>query len=428
MNTKKIAALVVLSTAVAGVAGGVGYWLALRQKSDQVTNTTGSTVPAERKPLYWYDPMVPTQRFDKPGKSPFMDMELVPRFANEYANAESGDGEEAAVSITPGVMQNLAIRLATVKRGPWQQTLVVAATTIFNERDVAVVQARGAGFVERVYARAPGDVIARGAPLVDLRLPEWGGAQTEFLSLVQSGDAALVAAARDRLRSLGMSSELIAHIEKSGQPNAVITISSPVAGVIQTLDARAGMTVAMGSPLAKVNGVSSVWLEAAVPEALSAAVKPGRMVEARFSAYPGEVFKGKVGAVLPENNADSRTLRVRIEMENRSGRIRPGMFAQVRLDSGDAAPALFVPSEAVIRTGTRTVVILGDASGHFTPAEIVAGREAEGNMEILKGLDEGQQVVASGQFLIDSEASLSATLNRLSGKSGDMKLPGADHD
>ena len=428
MKTKKTKALilsagVVVGVIIAGAIGYFGYWLALRQKPDQPM----AAMPAENKPLYWYDPMVPTQRFDKPGKSPFMDMELVPK----YTNAESGGGEEAAVSITPGVMQNLAIRLATVKRGPWKQTLVVAANTVFNERDVAVVQARGAGFVERVYARAPGDVIARGAPLVDLRLPEWGDAQTEFLSLLTSGDADLAAAARERLRSLGMSNELIARIEKSGQPNAVITISSPVAGVIQTLDARAGMTVAMGSPLAKVNGVSSVWLEAAVPEALSAAVKPGRMVEARFSAYPGEVFKGKVGAVLPENNADSRTLRVRIELDNRSGRIRPGMFAQVRLDSGDQenlAPALFVPSEAVIRTGTRTVVILGDASGHFTPTEIVVGREAEGNTEILTGLEEGQQVVASGQFLIDSEASLSGTLNRLSGKSGDKKPPGADHD
>ncbi|PKO83827.1 MAG: efflux RND transporter periplasmic adaptor subunit [Betaproteobacteria bacterium HGW-Betaproteobacteria-11] len=383
--------------------------------------TQKSVPPAQRKPLYWYDPMAPGQRFDKPGKSPYMDMDLVPKYADEGDD----NGNPTGVKIDSGVVQNLAIRLARVERKPFRPALEAVANVVFNERKVAVIQARSSGFVERVYDLAPGDVIGKGAPLVDLLLPDWAAAQTEFLAMRRSGDQELAAAARERLKLLGMSAELVARIEESGQPRPVITMTTPVGGVIQTLDVRAGMSVGTGMTLAKVNGLESVWLEAALPEASGGQVGIGRQVDIHFAAYPGELFKGRVSAVLPENNADSRTQRVRIDLPNRNGRFRPGMFAHVRMDVGEATSALVIPTEAVIHTGKRDVVILAREGGRFQPVEVETGREADDQTVILKGLQEGQQIVSSGQFLIDSEASLQGVLTRLGADSNGMPKQGA---
>lgn len=408
----KLAALLV---ALAGASAAGGYWWAQR--------STVSSVPAmassgsERKPLYWYDPMVPAQHFDKGGKSPFMDMQLVPKYADE-------GGEASGVKIDAGVRQNLGIRLAKVEQASLPQAITAVGSIAFNERDVAVVQARAGGFVERVYGRAPGDVVVAGAPLVDVLVPDWAGAQTEFLALARSGDKALLEAGRQRLRLTGMPARLIATVEQSGQVHAVTTITTPIAGVIQSLDVRAGMTLSAGMMLAKVNGLATVWLEAAVPEAQAGSVNVAQMVQAQFAAYPGETFQGKVIAVLPEANAESRTLRLRVEMANPKGRFKPGMFAQLQLTAGDSKPALFVPSEAVIRTGKRNVVIAALDGGRFQPLEVELGQESAGKTEIRRGLSTGQQVVASGQFLIDSEASLSGVVARMSGMAGtDDALP-----
>jgi Cu(I)/Ag(I) efflux system membrane fusion protein len=270
---------------------------------------------------------------------------------------------------------------------------------------VAIIQTRSGGFVSRVYARAPGDVVRAGAPIADVQLPEWGGAQTEFLSVKRLGRPDLTAAARQRLRLMGMSNGLIASVERSGKTNGTITITSPISGAIQTLDARAGVTLAMGQTLAQVTGLGTVWLNAAVPEAQAGAVRIGQSASATLTAFPGETFGGRIIAILPTAQADSRTLTVRIELANRGGRLRPGMFAQVAL-GGDTRAALLVPSEAVIRTGTRTIVMLAMGDGRYHPAEVRAGREGGGQTEILEGLSAGEKVVASGQFLLDSEASL----------------------
>ena len=193
---------------------------------------------------------------------------------------------------------------------------------MLNERDVSIVQARTNGFVERVYARAPGDVVAAGAPLVDVLNPEWLGAQQEYLAVKATGDAALTQAARARLTLLGMPASLIERVDQSGQAVALHTITAPTGGVITELMVRQGMTVAPGMTLARINGLGTVWLEAALPEALAAAIQPGQAVEARFPALPGEVLKGRVAAVLPEANRDTRTLRVRIELPNPGQRLQ----------------------------------------------------------------------------------------------------------
>ena len=250
------------------------------------------------------------------------------------------------------------------------------------------------------------DVITTGAPLADILVPEWTAAQTEFLALVKTGETTLIDAARERLRLLGMSTGQIARIEKSGKPQAIYTVTTPIGGVIQSLDVRTGMTVMAGQTLAQVHGLSTVWLDVAVPEALGAQVRVGDETEAQLTAYPGEIFTGQVITLLPETNAESRTLRVRIELDNSSERFRPGMYAEVKLRAAEQQSVLQLPSEAIIRTGERALVILAEDDGRYSPVEVEIGRETDGQTIILKGLVEGQQVVASGQFLIDSEASL----------------------
>jgi len=382
------------------VAGVIGYGAAsLGQREAPVPAAENG-----RKVLYWYDPMVPSQHFDKPGKSPFMDMQLVPRYADEAAGA-------AGMAIDPSRVQRLGVRLATAETGTLANTLTATGTIDFNQRDVAVVQARSGGFVSRVYARAPGDVIGAGAPLADLLVPEWAGAQNEYLALRRTGDPALARAGRQRLALLGMPAGTIAAVERSGRPHNVVTVSSPSGGVIKTLGVRAGMSLAAGQTLAEINGLGTVWLNAAVPEALAGRLRPGQSVGATLAAFPGERFAGRVSAILPDVQAETRTFTVRIELPNRGGRLRPGMFASVDFGS-DGRSALLVPSEAVIRTGTRTLVMLALPGGRYQPAEVRTGAEGGGRTEILAGLAPGEKVVASGQFLIDSEASLAGIAAR----------------
>lgn len=385
--------------ALAGVAAGFG----LAHIGDG-KGASAEAQPGERQVLYWYDPMVPSQHFDKPGKSPFMDMQLVPKYAGEAVGSPG-------VRIDPMRTQGLGMRTATAERGTLSSGITATGTIDFNQRDVAIVQARAAGFVQRVYARAPGDVVGAGAPLADLLIPEWAGAQAEYLAVRRTGDTALTNAARQRLALLGMPSGMIAAVERSGRPRNIVTISSPSGGMIRTLGVRAGMSVSAGQSLAEVNGLGTVWLNAAIPEAMAGKLRIGQSAEASLSAFPEDRFTGRVAAILPDVQPDSRTLTARIELSNRGGRLRPGMFATVAF-GGTSRSALLVPSEAVIRTGKRTLVMLALADGRYSPAEVRVGSEAGGRTEILAGLSEGEKVVSSGQFLLDSEASLSGVAAR----------------
>ncbi len=397
---------------------GAGY-AAYRVGMDQGMKM-GSPAPAAggkddgRKVLYWHDPMVPAQKFDKPGKSPFMDMQLVP----VYADAGEGEGK---VAISARVQQNLGIRTAEVTKGDLASTVEVVGSVAYNERELAVVQARANGFLERLYVRAPLDRVAKGAPLADLLVPDWVAAQEEFLAVGRMSEAGLGDlrdGARQRMRLSGMSEEQIRLVETTGRVHPRMTIVAPVSGVVSELSAREGMTVMAGAPLFRINGVGTVWVNAEIPESLAATVKPGSPVQARAAASPGTVFRAQVGAILPEVNATTRTLKARIEIANPRGDLVPGMFVTVDLTPQSRAQIAQVPSEAVIQTGKRSVVILAEnAEGgtqRFTPIDVEIGAERNGMTEIRKGLSPGMKVVVSGQFLIDSEASLKATGTRLS--------------
>lgn len=384
----------VAAIALIGVAAG--YGLSFLGGADDANGNTTAVADCEEV-LYWYDPMVPGQRFDKPGKSPFMDMQLVPKCA--------GGADQPGVSIDPALVQNLGIRTAVAERGMLETETTVTGTIAYNAREMAVVQPRSSGFVQRTYGLAPDDVVRRGAPLVDLLIPEWGGAQREYLAVAATGDKALTGAARQRLQLLGMPESMISAVARSGRPRSVITITAPVSGAVTMLAVRPGMSVNNGQTLAEITGLNPIWLEVAVPEIQAGDVRIGQSVRATLTAYPGELFTGRITTILPSAQADSRTLTVRAELPNPSLRLRPGMFASVSL-APERREAVLIPSEAVIRTGKRTLVMLAQGEGGFRPAEIRIGRDASGKTEVLAGLAQGEKVVVSGQFLLDSEASL----------------------
>ena len=400
MNNKMIA--VALSAAAIAAAGGAGLYRAGVSAGMQSAPKPAAGT-AEKKPLYWHDPMVPGHKFDKPGKSPFMDMQLVPVYAE--------GADEGGVTISPRVQQNLGLRTAPVTLGSVAASLSAVGSVAYNEREVVLVQARSAGIVERLHARALFDPVRKGQPLLELYVPDWIAAQEEYLAarrMQGSGMAGLADAARQRMRLAGMDEAQVRLVEASGRTHPRITISAPASGVITELTAREGMTVAAGAPLFRINGLDTVWVNAEVPENAAAAVRAGSLVEARTPAFPGTVFKGKVSALLPEVNPATRTIKARIELANRGAQLVPGMFATLTFAPAAARQVLQVPSEAVIQTGTRSVVMLAQGGGKFAPVDVEAGAEANGRTEIRKGLEAGQEVVVSGQFLIDSEASLKA--------------------
>jgi Cu(I)/Ag(I) efflux system membrane fusion protein len=409
---------------VLGAAGGYGLYSAGMSRgmlmgastsgaADQgAAQKAGDIDPATgKKVLYWHDPMVPGQKFDKPGKSPFMDMQLVPVYAG-------GDGDEGKVTISPRVQQNLGVRTAEVTRGVLKPSVEAVGSVAFNERDVAVVQARTNGYLEKLYVRAPLDPVKKGQPLAELYAPDWVAAQEEYLTVQRmSAEGAsigsLLDGARQRMRLAGMTDDHIRLVESTGKVHPRLTVTAPVGGVVVELGAREGMTVMSGAPLFRINGLGTVWVNAEVPESLASLLRPGNAVEARTMALPDTVFKGQVNAILPEVNAATRTLKARVELANPGGRLVPGMFAKVDFTPMSRKEVLLVPTEAVIQTGTRNVVIVAQGDGGFASVDVALGVEANGQSEIRKGLEAGQKVVVSGQFLLDSEASLRGTATRM---------------
>jgi len=308
----------------------------------------------ERKVLYWHDPMVPGQKFDKPGKSPFMDMDLVPVYADEGS-------DEGGVAISSRVQQNLGIRTAAATMGEVAPKLEAVGTVAWNERDVALVQARANGFVEKLHVRAPLDAVRKGQALAELYVPEWVAAQEEYLGAKRIGGAGLEVlreGAAQRMRLAGMSDVQIQLVESTGKVHARTTLAAPIDGVVGELAVREGMTVMSGAPMFRINGLATVWVNAEVPESLAALVRPGNAVEARAAAFPGRTFKGKVSAILPEVNAATRTIKARVELANPGGQLVPGMFATVDFAAAASRQVVMVPTEAVIQTGKRTVVVL----------------------------------------------------------------------
>ena len=388
----------------------------LEPKCDDAAGA-GQADAGERKPMYWYDPMVPDQHFDKPGKSPFMDMQLVPKYAGE-----SGAGSEGVISVDPRMVQNLGIRTVRVERGTIAQEVRAAGSVTADETRIEVVQARAAGWIEKLHVRSVNDPVSKGQLLAEIYSPDLLAAQQELLLALRAahghpGSDTLVQASRERLSFMGLSDRQIEQIEMTGQAQRRVAIYAPTNGVVAELGVREGVQVMPGMNLFKLVDLSQVWVTAEITEQQSAWVTNGQNAQASIPSLPGRNFNGRVDYVYPEVMAETRTLKARIRFDNPKLELKPGMFATVTIGAGSKRQALLIPSEALIKTGTRSAVIVAEGEGHFRAMDVTVGGESQGKLEIREGLEEGQQVVASGQFLIDSEANLSGALNRMNGAS-----------
>lgn len=401
MNSRSLALIVAV---VVLLAAGIWSWRDTHVESQDATvNVIDGVVQdaSGRRVLYWYDPMVPQQHFEKPGKSPFMDMQLVPKYADEE------DG--SALRISPAVQQNLGIRLAKAERTRIADKLAAVGRIEADERRRYVVPSRVGGFVERLYVRAQGDAVSEGQKLAEVYSPELYSAQLEYLALLNASELhdsdSIANAARQRLVLLGMAESEIESIARSREARRRFGIYSPSSGYAAELNVREGAQIEAGATLMSIADLTSVWLITEVPERDAARLAKGGEALARLEGAPEKAFSGIVDFIYPMLNAETRTIRVRVVLPNEDGALRPGMFAHVSLDSPQR-DMLSVPSEAVIYTGSRTVVIVKSPHG-FRPVEVQTGMEGNGRTEIISGLSAGEEVVASGQFLIDSEASLS---------------------
>ncbi|HNQ05031.1 MAG TPA: efflux RND transporter periplasmic adaptor subunit [Thiobacillaceae bacterium] len=390
--------------------GGTGVWLVLKQPAPHGQDGHGQAeAPAGRPILYWYDPMVPDQHFDKPGKSPFMDMDLVPKYADEA-------GPAGTVRIDPRTLQNLGVRTAPAEEDRLWRRVDTVGTVQVDENRIRVVQARASGYIERLHVRAVNAPVRRGQPLAEVYSPDLFAAQEEYrLALQHPDDPALIGAARQKLLFLGLAPAQVEHIAAGGPAQRRVVYYAPVSGVVSELVAREGASVSDGSPLMTLSDLSRVWIMAQVPEDQADWIVPGKDAEVRLPSRPGVTLDGKVDYIYPEFNRSARTLQVRIALANPDLALKPGMYAEVTLYGGASAPAVLVPSEAVIATGKRSLVLVAEGQGRFRPAVVKTGMQNDGRTQILAGLQPGEQVVVSGQFLIESEANLKGLLARLEG-------------
>jgi membrane fusion protein, copper/silver efflux system len=376
-----------------------------------------SEAKVDREVLYWYDPMRPDVHFDKPGKSPFMDMQLVPK----YASARAGAGQQSPIiQIDPRMAQNLGMRTALVTRGAVALTLNAVGSVTVDETRIFAIESRAAGWVERLHVRAEGQPVTRGQAVASIYSPDLYAAQSELALAAKSGDQALIDAARQRLALLGVSASQIEQVIRRGEAARQVAVIAPSDGVITELNVREGPQVAPGMPLMRIADLSRVWITIELPETQAGLIRAGEKATARLRGIPGKTFSGEVEYVYPRLEASTRTVSARIAFENPKGELKPGMYADVSLEQashdgqdGDQQKALLVPSEAIIRTGTRTVVIVEEAAGRYRPAVVELGPERQEQTVVLAGLREGERVVVSGQFLIDSEASLQGAFDRL---------------
>jgi Cu(I)/Ag(I) efflux system membrane fusion protein len=397
MTSAKTCGLLAASVLIALAAGFTAG------RHSQPDAPSASATPAERKVLYWYDPMTPDQRFDKPGKSPFMDMDLMPRYADEVA-------DDGGVTVSARQQQNLGMRSEKVQMRMISAPLNVYGTISADERSLRTVAARANGLVEKLYVAASQQQVKKGQKLATLWIPDWTAAQQEYLAVRQLGDRSLTAAARQRLALQFMPEDVLRRVDKTGQPQTRTDVLAPEDGYLSQLSVREGAQVSATQPLFELTSLKQVWMVMDYPPSAASQIHTGSKVTASTDSQPGEVFHGTVSELLPDVDAVSRTLKARVVMDNPQQKLRPGMYLNLSPDISTQKPVLAIPQEALIQTGSRNTVLLNDGNGHFTPQAVITGATRDGWTQVLSGLEEGQSVVTSGQFLIDSEASLRSAL------------------
>ena len=392
---KQIRIIVLLAAVVAALAG---WWVT----QDDLSSSSSPKPDDSQEVLYWYDPMRPDQHFDAPGKSPFMDMQLVPK----YAEAANPQGSGAfTVQIDPRMSQNLGMRTARVRSGTFWKTVEAVGSVAVDEHRIVSVTARAAGWIERLDVRAVGDRVRAGQVVAGLYSPELLAARQELELARKLDDKTLISAAQARLKLLQANTD--------GPVQRQTLIVAPASGVVTELMVRQGAEVTPGMPLMKLADLEKVWIIVEVPEVQAAWIAPDNPAKARFQSLPGQMFEGTVEYIYPLLDPATRTVRARLAFANITGDLKPGMFAEVTVYGGKQENVTLVPSEAVVRTGTRTVVLVAEGDGRYRPVSVIIGAEQNNQTVIVRGLEPGQQVVVSGQFLIDSEASLQGAYQRM---------------
>ncbi|ASY76525.1 efflux RND transporter periplasmic adaptor subunit [Pectobacterium polaris] len=385
----------------------------------QQTPLSLSAAEPERAVLYWYDPMVPDKRFDKPGKSPFMDMELVPRYADEAQ-------DDGGITVSARQQQNLGVRTARAEMRELADRSTSYGTVTLNERGLHTLVAPSGGIVEKLTVSALQQQVKKGETLATLWNPTWAAAQREYLAVRQLDDDMLTQSARQRLALLFMPEAIIRQVERSGKPQDRIAITAPENGYVNKLEVRQGMQLSPAQPLFELASLNPVWVDVDYPEAQAAQLTIGSNISAASSAWPGKTFHGKVSELLPVLDSTTRTLKARVVLDNPQQQLKPGMYLTVQLSHTQAQPRLAIPQEALLVSGSQNRVLLSDGTGHFTPRNVTVGASLGDWVEILDGLKAGDNVVTSGQFLIDSEASLRSALPQFDADtSGNPATPAA---
>ena len=375
----------------------------------------------KREILYWVAPMDPNYRRDQPGKSP-MGMDLVPVYA-DAANRDAG-----TVSIDPAVVQNLGVRTAKVERGPLWRRIDTVGYVAFDERRISHIHLRTDGWIETLSVKSNGERVKQGDLLFELYSPDLVNAQEEYVQALRGNNDYLRQASRERLEALGVSTGQIRQIEKNRRASQRVKVYASQDGIVDSLNVREGMYVKPATEVMALADLSSVWLLVDIFERQSDWVAPGQPAEVRLGYLPGRVWEGEVEFVYPTIDPKTRTLQARLRFDNPDEALKPNMYATVNIYAGPKRDVLSIPREALIKTGSaqRVIVALGD--GKFKPRKVTSGMESGDFVEITGGLNEGDRVVTSAQFLIDSEASLKASFTRMedAGETSPADQPAAD--
>ena len=373
------------------------------------SHMAASEADAEREILYWVAPMDPNFRRDEPGKSP-MGMDLVPVYADEVSS------KPGVVTIDPTLVNNLGVRTAMAERGTLPRLVETVGYVSYDEDTLQHIHTRVDGWIERLAATATGDPVTKGDLLFELYSPTIVSAQQEYLTSLSSSNEGLISASRERLMALGVTAREIERLDREREISQRIRVYAESDGVVAHLGVREGMFVTPATEVMSVAQLDKVWVVAEVFERQSAWVEPGQEATVELDYLPGLQLNGVVDYVNPELDPTTRTLRVRLRFENEGTRLLPNMFAQVVIEGRPINNIVHVPREAVVRGGSssRVVVDLGD--GRFESRKVLVGIESGDRVAIRRGVSEGESVVVSAQFLIDSEANIDSALERMESK------------
>lgn len=363
----------------------------------------------EKKVLYWVAPMDPNYQRDEPGQSP-MGMDLIPVYEEDDGGADAGPG---AVKISPDVVNNLGVRTAPVQKTELHSAIRTVGYVGYDQDQLITIHPRVSGWIEKLYIKSSGDPVNKGEPLYEIYSPEMVNAQEELLLAMDRKSERLITAAQNRLAALRVPAAAVNRLKKSGRVSQRITFSSPQNGIVDNLAIRQGGYVTPGSTIMTIGALAQVWVEAEIFERQASLVNVGMPVSMDLDYLPGREWQGRVDYVYPTLDAKTRTVRVRLRFDNADMLLKPNMFARITILAKSSEKTLTVPREAVIRTGQADRVVVALGEGRFKSINVKVGRYDDTSAEILEGLAEGDEIVVSAQFLLDSESSKTSDFRRM---------------